>query len=345
VSPDALLVESVDSLLDDVCDFSTIEQAEIDGWCAPIWDALADGGFCTVSLPESAGGSGGSLVDALAVLQACGRRAAPVPVAETAVLGGWLLTQAGLELPPGPITVVPDPHALHASGGRLCGHAVVAWARGATAIAALYRSDDRWRVACVQPEDVRIVPGTNLAGEARDTVDVDASLDGLASANAPADIDGDALVLRGALSRVALMAGAAETLLRLTVDYTHERHQFGQPIARFQAVQHHLVTVAQGSVRLSMAADVAARAASEHRAEFEIAAAKVIAGEVATDATRSAHQAHGAMGVTREYGLHHFSRRLWAWRHEYGGARAWRRRLGGIVADGGADLLFETISR
>jgi acyl-CoA dehydrogenase len=343
MSADHLVLDSVDRLLGDVCDFSVIEQAELDGWCAPVWDPLAQGGFCTISLPEDAGGSGGTLSDAVAVLRACGRHAAPVPIAETAVLGGWLLTQAGLELPSGAITVVPDPDALRARGGRLEGQAVVAWARRAHAIVTLFHADDGWRVARFAPDDVRVVPGVNLAGEPRDTIEVNLPLDDLLSATAP--VDPDALILRGALSRVALMAGAAEALLALTVEYTHQREQFGQLIARFQAVQHHLVTVAQASVRLSMAADVAARAACDREADFEIAAAKVIADEATSDATRSAHQAHGAMGMTREYGLHHFSRRLWAWRHEYGRAPDWRRRVGAAVASAGADHLFEAISR
>jgi acyl-CoA dehydrogenase len=51
------------------------------------------------------------------------------------------------------------------------------------------------------------------------------------------------------------------------------------------------------------------------------------------------------MGVTREYPLHHFSRRLWSWRHEYGRAGTWRRQLGFDVAAAGADQLFATVTR
>jgi hypothetical protein len=51
------------------------------------------------------------------------------------------------------------------------------------------------------------------------------------------------------------------------------------------------------------------------------------------------------MGVTSEYPLHHFSRRLWAWRHEYGSARLWRRALGRDIAAAGANALFPTVSR
>jgi acyl-CoA dehydrogenase len=78
---------------------------------------------------------------------------------------------------------------------------------------------------------------------------------------------------------------------------------------------------------------------------FEVAAARLVVDAAAVAATRAAHQAHGAMGVAREYRLHQFSRRLWSWRHEYGSARAWRRELGRRVASSGADGLFPLVTR
>jgi len=88
---------------------------------------------------------------------------------------------------------------------------------------------------------------------------------------------------------------------------------------------------------VSVAVGAAVRAAQSGPARFEIAAAKLLADQAASDATRHAHQAHGAMGMTREYPLHHFSRRLWAWRSEYGDERTWSRTLGDMVAGLGAD--------
>jgi len=141
-----------------------------------------------------------------------------------------------------------------------------------------------------------------------------------------------------------LMAGALERMSAMTVEYTNERVQFGRPVARFQAVQKHLVEGAQDAVLVGMAADAAARAAERGEARFEIAAAKLLADQAAFSATRSAHQAHGAMGMTREYPLHHLSRRLWAWRSEYGDERFWSARLGAAVAGAGADRLYPAIA-
>jgi hypothetical protein len=49
------------------------------------------------------------------------------------------------------------------------------------------------------------------------------------------------------------------------------------------------------------------------------------------------------MGMTQEYRLHHFSRRLWAWRSEYGD-RSWPARLGRAAAAVGPDDLYYVIA-
>jgi acyl-CoA dehydrogenase len=129
-------------------------------------------------------------------------------------------------------------------------------------------------------------------------------------------------------------------MARMTVNYANERRQFGRPIAAFQAVQQHLVGIAQETSLVNAAVDGAARAPCA----FEIAAAKALASRAALAATRAAHQVHGAMGMTREYPLHHFSRRLWAWRSEYGDEQHWAARLGRAVAAAGADRLYPALT-
>jgi acyl-CoA dehydrogenase len=344
VEVDSVLVDTVERLLATSSTYEVVEQAEADGWCAPVWDGLAEAGFPWISVAEEAGGSGGSLADAMAVLRGAGRHAAPVPLAETGVLGGWLCAAAGFELPDGPLTVVPDPVTVRIEGGRLLGEATVAWAQRAARVVALVGSPDGWLIVSVGPDQLQVTARRNMAGEPRDLVTFDLGLGDVDQADAPDGVDADQLRLRGCLSRVVLSAGALETVQRLTVDYTHERRQFGRPLSAFQAVQHHLVNVAQCSVRASMAADLATRAVAAGGGRFEVAAARVIVDAAAVEATRSAHQAHGAMGVTRDYRLHHFSRRLWAWRHEYGQARTWRRQLGTDVGAAGADALYPTLT-
>ena len=200
-------------------------------------------------------------------------------------------------------------------------------------------------MASVDPARLTIERRTNMAGEPRDLVRFDVALREVEHAPAPVGCDRSALLARGALSRVVLAAGALEAMSQLTVDYTNDRHQFGRPVAAFQAVQQHLVSVAQCAVRAGMAADLATRAVAAGGGRFEVAAARIVADTAAVDGTRAAHQAHGAMGVTREYRLHHLSRRLWSWRHEHGTVLRWRRQLGGDVIAAGADALFPAIAR
>ncbi len=157
-------------------------------------------------------------------------------------------------------------------------------------------------------------------------------------------VDVDALRRRGALARTAAMAGALERLEEITLEYTAARRQFGKPVATFQAVQAHLVHGAQQSVIVSVALAAAMRAAESGAARFEIAAAKLLADQAATDATRHATRPTGRWAMTREYPLHHVSRRLWAWRSEYGDERTMSRALGELVVTVGADQLYPLVS-
>jgi len=336
---DALLVELADQVLGATCTHEAIQAAERDGWAPGVWARAAEAGLHRVALEE-----GGTLADALAVLRAAGRHAAPIPLAETGLLAGWLLAGAGLPVGDGPLTVVPGRPGdrLALSGDRLAGVAHrVPWARSAGRVVALVASDGGWLVAAAPAESISLERRVNLAGEPRDTVRFDGPVE--VAAAAPG-VDPEALRHRGALTRVVLMAGALERMSRMTVGYTSERVQFGRPVARFQAVQRHLVDGAQDAVLVGMAADAAVRAAEGGQARFEIAAAKLLANQAAFTATRAAHQAHGAMGMTREYPLHHLSRRLWAWRSEYGDEAFWSARLGAAVARAGADRLYPAIA-
>ncbi|HEY4421264.1 MAG TPA: acyl-CoA dehydrogenase family protein [Pseudonocardia sp.] len=346
-SSDAELVaEAVGELLADRCTSQAVAEVEGTGWAPDLWSALADGGFPWVGVPEHAGGVGGSVAEACAVLEQVGRYAAPLPVAETGLLAGWLLAAGGLPVPPGPTTTAPA-HDLTFRSGALVGRVPrVPWARRAARVVFLVDGGDIGgrQIVAVDPVSARIEPGTNLAGEPRDTVYLDGVVPAEAAA-APPGVDADALVLRGALSRAALIAGAAGQIRDITVAYTNERVQFGRPVARFQAVAAHLVRIAEQTEAVRMAARVAAANARDDPSFVDVAAAKSVASEAAGVIAAAAHQATGAMGMTREYELGQLTRRLWSWREEYGGERTWTTRFGAVLTEEGAERLWPTIAR
>jgi acyl-CoA dehydrogenase len=248
------------------------------------------------------------------------RAGGPDPRSESRALGLWLVTRAGLEAPDGLITATPS-----AEGHR------VPWARQADWVVAASENG----LVLAPLASAEIEPGQNLAGEERDDVRLASAVAGTRLGLAPGD-----LWLRGALVRAALMAGALERICDLSLSHARQRHQFGRPIGSFQAVQAHLVTIAQQTAQVGVAVD----AAIVHEGAFEIATAKLLAGRAAVTATRAAHQVHGAVGVTRVHPLGVQTRRLWAWRSEYGDERHWAERLGRAVEHAGPDRLYPAIT-
>lgn len=341
----AELRDAVAAVLRDRCTPEALEAAERDGWAPGVWGPLAEGGFTTVSVPESAGGSGGSVAQACAVLEAVGAAAAPLPVAETGLLAGRLVAAAGLELPDGPVSTAASP-GVRLDGGALAGTvARVPWARATTALALVTESPDGPVVALVDPAATTITPGRTLAGDPRDHVVLD-GVRPLATAPAPPDA-AVALRRRGALSRAALIAGAARAVLELTVRYTGERMQFGRPVSAFPAVSAHLVRLAEHTELPAIAVRTAAATAGEEGepTDLAVAAAAAAVTDAAGAVAAAAHQATGAMGMTREFALGALTRRLWSWRDEWGGGRPWAVELGRSLAAGGADAFWPTIAR
>jgi acyl-CoA dehydrogenase len=349
----AMLTEVATGLFRDRCTPGDVVAAEASGWSERLWSALVESGFPYVSVPEEAGGSGGDVADACALLGVAGRFAAPVPLAEAGLLGGWLLSSAGLDLPAGPLSVaVGRPgDGVELAGGpgswRLTARVQrVPWGGRSERVALLATVGGDRFVVSAPTASADVTAGRNLAAEPRDTLQwTDLELPDDAVGAAPAGVDDESLRLRGALGRAALIAGALARVSELTLRYTGERHQFGRPIARFQAVQTHLVTIAEEAHLAVLATEVAALNARPDPAFFDVAAAKVAAGEAATVAARAAHQAHGAIGMTKEYELGQLSRRLWSWRDEFGSERYWSRALGRQLAEAGADELWPRISR
>jgi alkylation response protein AidB-like acyl-CoA dehydrogenase len=342
-----LLRDAVARLLGDVLS-REIRQAAAQGDWQTLWQAADELGLPTLLVPETAGGSGVTLTEAFAVLEQLGQFAVPCPLAET-MIANRLLHSHGLPLPAGALALAPvlahqPPLQLQrtAAGWQLNGELHgVPWGRQVAAIVTVAHSADAAMLCLITQAGLRTAAAENLAGEARDSVYFADT--GLAPQHVVQLAGADLLWHSGALLRCVQIAGALSAVLTLSVDYAQERKQFGRPIARFQAIQQQLATLASET----SAARAAARRAFmslDTPAPFAVAAAKIYAGRAASQAAAIAHQVHGAIGFTREYQLQLLTRRLWAWREEFGNESWWGERLGRQLAAAGADTLWPQLA-
>ena len=346
-----ILHDSVTRLFDDGVTREVLVDAETGNWPAALWDALEENGLTRPLTPESEGGVGARWADAFVILRAAGRAAAPVPLAET-IVGAWLANRAGLDVPVGPLAVASTAQAPSLSldrkedGWRLSGiMTAVPWGRHAHHVLAVGHRDGAAHLVVARPDDAEIREDSNIAREPRDTLTFDDAPVEVAALNAPGDA-GDIVRCYGAMARSAQMAGGIERALAESVQYAKDRIQFGRPIAKFQAIQHQLATFAAQSAQATIAAECAFAAADRGDPTFEVACAKVVAGDAAGTAATIAHQVHAAIGFTYEHVLQFTTRRLWSWRAEYGAEADWAERLGrDAAARGGADFWPDMTAR
>jgi acyl-CoA dehydrogenase len=344
-----LLGGTVTRLFTDLVTKELVEAAEKGTWPDRLWRALEEGGLTLPLVPEAAGGAGGAWSDAHVVVRAAGKHAAPVPLAET-IVAGWLLAQAGLDVPLGPLTLAPvredERLDLARAGGRWRISGTVSrvpWGGTAAHVVVVAEAEGRTMVALLARGAARVTADRNLALEPRDTLTFEGG-DVVAAAPAGPDVSPRAVTVYGAMVRAAQMAGALESLLEQSVRYATERKQFGRPIGSFQAIQHNLAVLAGHVAAAGIAAEQAFRAADRGEPDFEVAAAKVRAGEAAGVGAGIAHQAHGAIGFTYEHALHFSTRRLWSWRAEFGSESRWAIELGRRVAAAGAEQLWPELT-
>jgi acyl-CoA dehydrogenase len=338
------LLRTVDRLFESACTRETREGAEAGTWPAAMWQGLEDTGLARAALPESAGGPGVTFEDAMAALKRSAYHAAPVPLAET-MLAGRLLCAAGIDVPQGALTVASETGSGELTvdaAGRLSGTAQrVPWGEQCRSVAIVADFDGVESVCLVSTEGASRKTEKNLGGDPRVML-VFEGTPVLATAALPGARN--RLLAEGALYRGVQMAGALERILAYSLQYAGERVQFGRPIGKFQAVQHMLALLAGHAAASSAAADAAVEASADHPNEFAAAVAKARIGEAAGKGAEIAHQIHAAMGYTREHNLHFSTRRLWAWRDEFGNETFWQMRLGRMVVKQGADALWPMLT-
>ncbi|AXF55185.1 acyl-CoA dehydrogenase family protein [Salicibibacter kimchii] len=346
-----MLVDTATKIMKDFCTKEVINKAEEGEFPHDLWEALEETGMTSIGIPEDIGGVGGDLEDAMSLLKISGKFAAPIPLAET-LLAKLILSFARLPLLNGPLSLLPAQNNDQISFRKtddawaVSGKAqYVPWARDVKNIVVFgATSAGQMIVSYVSTDDCQITQGQNLAGEPRDEVmlpDILIDNDRIAPSH---NLMGEDIWNRGALTRTALMAGALENILELTLTYAKEREQFGRPIGKFQAVKQQLAVLAGEVTASGIAADAAVSAYEQGGQNQEIAMAKIQVGEAAKAVTNIAHQVHGAMGFTDEHPLHHSTRRLWSWQDEYGSESEWAELLGSEILENSSEQVWSMVT-
>jgi acyl-CoA dehydrogenase len=345
-----LLVRTADKIFETIATTARLAEAEAGAWREDDWQMIDEAGLPTALVAEGAGGYGFEIVDALAVLQRAGAFALPFPLAET-MIANRLLSESGMELPGGALSIATGAKEDHLTvtreddGWRVSGKlARIPWARFVEGVVAVASCGADYRLVRLPKKLMTVVADTNLAGEPRDSVQVEGML-ALGSVSEGTDLAPFHLRLTGAAARSIAIAGAVERLLEMTTNYAGERVQFGRSIGKFQAIQQYMAVFAGHVAAASAASDIAAEALSSHHPQaFQIAVAKTRTGHAAGVAAAIAHQVHGAIGFTYEHRAQFLTRRLLSWRDEFGGESEWARLVGREVGRIGADGFWPLVA-
>ena len=330
-----------------------------------LWQEVVDMGWCSVALPEAAGGMGLGWRELVLLQEQMGYHLACVPFfdAVIAVTPLWkVLSQTEQGLP-----VVER----LAASGQICVLGMTV--RGELSAAATVKVDGdtlvlngQWnQVGSGSHADVFLLPATlpcgslgllevsakaqGLSVQALTTVDatrssahvaaVDVSLTGAAVL-----VHGDALKKLWAQTRnlaaiglAAEQVGVADRALNLAVDYTKERQQFGKAVGSFQGVKHRaaqiLVKVETARSAVYAAAFIADTAGDTTDLTYFAAQARTDATEAALFSTRESIQLHGGVGFTWEFDPHLFFRRAQAASQRLGTVEQWREQVAARLLD------------
>jgi len=272
-----------------------------------LWTALEENGLTRLWATEADGGFDMAPAEGFGLMRLTGAHAAAVPLADT-LMAAWFLTEAGLPVPSGGIGVLIDGWQRCIAFGDSVDHVVRVRGKSVS----LHRG--RLRLA---PNGV----GADPMSEAS-LLDDDAVSSG--------EMGGDVGLPFAALVRASQICGALDAVLAMTIAFAAQREQFGRPLSTNQAIQHLLSEM--GAEAAAATAMVDAAVMQVRRGETldptTVAVAKYRAGLAAGIACEHAHQVHGAIGYTDEYGLGRFTRRLWQWREDFGGEPFWADALG-----------------
>jgi alkylation response protein AidB-like acyl-CoA dehydrogenase len=306
-----------------------------------LWQAFAEQGFLSIGLPEAHGGIGGA-AELMLAMEEIGRALVLEPYLSTLALCAPLIAEHGTAAQQADL--LPR---IAAGGLKLALAHGEAAARYASSIGTeALRDGDAYllngakstvpdgAVADLLLVSAKTTHGLGLFLVAADTPGVRVvryrTQDGRSAADVSfADVKlsashelggGDATaaleraVERGIAALCAEAVGAMEAANATTIEYTKSRKQFGQPIGRFQALQHRMADMfVQATQARSMSILAAGRCAATGDDELrrrDVSAAKYYVGKAARFVGQQAVQLHGGMGMADELAISHYFKRL-----------------------------------
>lgn len=318
-----MFAEAIEDILRDQCTPAVVRAIEGGADPLPLWQSVAEAGFLDLLRSEEEGGAGLPLRELYAVAAQFGRYAVPLPLAES--IGARALLAPGTALPGGLLTLAPA--LLRRNDGSL--HAPLL---PFGTVAQHVLANEGGQLVLLSCAEARRVPvGIAHSQGATLVWNDDRALERVAG-------DGTALVPLAAALYAAMLAGAMTRVFEMTLQYCNERSQFGRTLGKFQSIQHQLAVVAE----LVAAAGIAAESAFQDEGRtprlLPAAMAKARASEAAPEVANTAHALHGAIGVTEEYDLQLFTRRLHEMRIAHGSESHWNRIVGEQVLAGSGTL-------
>lgn len=293
-----------------------VRRAQPGGLDRARWGELAELGLIGVAAAETDGGMGGSLADCAVIARALGEGLASEPWLECAYLPARLLagraelsgvlsgeTIAALAFAEPGRRYRLDARDVRAEGGTLRGTKTFVPCGGAAELfvvsAATANGPALFAVAAEAP-GVTVRPYAVADG----SIAAELVLDGAVTGD-PLTADFAAVIDEARILAAAEMTGLAQRLLADTLDYVKTREQFGQPIGRFQVIQHRLV---------DCYAKVEAMQSALYRAllvgDLPAVAVKGFVAEEAIWLGQQAVQLHGGMGMTDELAVGHALKRI-----------------------------------
>ena len=296
----AELAATVRGLLEKRADSAAVRAASTSasGYDEALWATLCEQiGVAALAVPEEYDGVGVSFFETAVVLEELGRTIAPSPLLATTVATEALLAGASDDAKK---RLLP-----RIAMGEI---ATIALDDGA-----VLDGDRAEILLAVRGDDLVEVTGATATWV--EAMDQSVRLARLDLDGAEITVIGDGKAAReraelvGAAAAAALAVGLADRALRMTVDYTKERVQFGRPIGSFQALKHRMADVL---ARVEMARS-ASWAASYALADAETDAAEAAflthsaasyALETASLAASECVQLHGGIAITWEHDAH-----------------------------------------